>query len=161
MEVDKLMTHGVRTVGPGDTMNQAARIMWENDCGVVPVVDGGGKPVAMITDRDICMAAFMQGKPLAEMPVSVACSRGVVTVRDHDSIEVAEAVMQEHQIRRVPVVDAQDRLVGVLAMSDLARSFQMTEGTSVTPREVAKTLAAVSQPHREAGGAAPTPRHAS
>lgn len=160
MEVQKLMTRGVRTCGPNDTMNRAAQIMWENDCGAVPVVDGDGKPVAVITDRDICMAAYIQGRPLSEMPVSVAASRGVVTVREHDSVEVAEAIMQEHQIRRVPVVDAQDRLVGVLAMGDLARSFQMTEGSSVTHREVAKTLAAVSQPHREAPAAAQTPRHA-
>jgi CBS domain-containing protein len=160
MEVEKLMTRGVHTCGPGDAMSRAAQIMWEHDCGVVPVVDGGGKPVAMITDRDVCMAAYLQGRPLAEMPVSVACSRGVVTVREHDSVEIAEAVMQEHQIRRVPVVDAQDRLVGVLAMGDLARTFQMSDGTSVSPREVAKTLAAVSQPHSEhAAEAARTPRH--
>jgi CBS domain-containing protein len=160
MEVEKLMTRGVRTCGPSDTMNRAAQIMWENDCGVVPVVDGDGKPVAMITDRDIAMAAFLQGKALSDMPVSVASSHGVVKVRDHDTIEIAEALMQEHQIRRVPVVDAQDRLVGVLAMSDLARSFQVAEGAGpgVTHREVAKTLAAVSQPHREPG-AAQTPRH--
>lgn len=160
MEVEKLMTRGVRTCGPEDAMSRAAQIMWENDCGVVPVVDGAGKPVAMVTDRDIAMAAYTQGKPLADMPVSVACSHGVVKVHEHDSLEIAEAVMQEHQIRRVPVVDAQDRLVGVLSMNDLARSFQVTEGASVTHREVAKTLAAISQPHRDSGVAAPTARHA-
>lgn len=159
MEVEKLMTRGVRTCGPNDTMNRAAQIMWENDCGVVPVVDGEGKVVSMITDRDICMAAYLQGKALAEMPVSLAASRRLVCVREHDAVEVAEALMQEHQIRRVPVVDAQDRLVGVLSMGDLARSFQVTDGGSVTHREVAKTLAAVCQPHHEPT-TAPQARHA-
>lgn len=157
MEVEKLMTRGVRTCGPSEPMARAAQIMWENDCGVVPVVDGEGKVVAMITDRDICMAALMEGKRLSEMPVSLGSSHGVVKVRDHDSVEVAEAIMQEHQIRRVPVVDAQDRLVGVLSMNDLARSFQATQGGEVTHREVARTLAAVSQPHHPAS--AQTPHH--
>ncbi len=120
-------------------MNRAAQIMWENDCGVVPVVDGDGRVAAMITDRDICMAAYMQGKPLTEMPVTVAASRDVVSVRDRDDLSSAEHLMQQHQIRRVPVVDANGLLCGMLSMADIARSSQLVgkpeEGLSQRRRQ--------------------------
>jgi CBS domain-containing protein len=161
MEVQQLMTRGVRTVAPGDTMNRAAQIMWENDCGIVPVVDGDGRVAAMITDRDICMAAYMQGRPLGEMAVTVAASRDVVSVREHDEVETAEHLMQQHQIRRVPVVDANGLLCGMLSMADIARSSQLVgkpeEGLSQT--DVGKTIAAISQPHHgDQGSGTATPR---
>lgn len=157
MEVQQLMTRGVRTVGPGDTMNRAAQIMWENDCGVVPVVDGDGKVTNMVTDRDICMAAYMQGKPLAAMPVSLAASRVVVSVREHEHLSAAEHLMQQHQIRRIPVVDANGLLCGMLSLADIARSSQLTgkTGDGVGSQEVAKTVAAISQPNRPEEPASP------
>lgn len=163
MEVQQLMTRGVRTVAPADTMNRAAQIMWENDCGVVPVADGEGRVAAMITDRDICMAAYMQGKPLTDMLVSVAASRDVVSVREHDDVETAEHLMQQHQIRRVPVVDANGLLCGMLSMADIARTSQLVgkpeEGLS--QHHVGKTIAAISQPNRgEEGAGVATPRAA-
>ena len=150
MEVQQLMTRGVRTVGTGDPMNRAAQIMWESDCGVVPVVDGDGKVTSLITDRDICMAAYMQGKTLAEMPVSLAASRTVVSVRDHDDISSAEQLMQQHQIRRVPVVDANGLLCGMLSLADIARSSHLSgkTGEGLGHQDVAKTVAAISQPRR-------------
>lgn len=163
MEVQQLMTRGVRTVAPADTMNRAAQIMWENDCGVVPVVDGDGRVSAMITDRDICMSAYMQNKPLTEMPVSLAASREVVSVREHDDVETAEHLMQQHQIRRVPVVDANGLLCGMLSMADIARTSQIVgdAGDGPSREDVGKTIAAISQPNRgeEAPGTA-TPRAA-
>ncbi|MEZ4295842.1 MAG: CBS domain-containing protein [Polyangiaceae bacterium] len=154
MEVQKIMSRGIRTCSPEDAMSRAAQIMWENDCGVVPVVDAEGRVTSMITDRDICMATLLACRPPGELQVSMAASRTIVKVREHDSVEIAEALMQEHQVRRLPVVDAQDRLVGVLSMNDLARSFQMSDGGTVSQREVARTLAAVSQPHHEAPSSA-------
>jgi CBS domain-containing protein len=93
--------------------------MWESDCGCVPVVDAGGKAIAMITDRDICMAAFTQDKPLSQIPVSIAASRTLAAVREDDTVEAAEAVMRAHRVRRVPVVDADGRVTGVLSVNDL------------------------------------------
>lgn len=163
MEVQQLMTRGVRTVAPADTMNRAAQIMWENDCGVVPVVDGDGRVTAMLTDRDICMAAYMQNKRLAEMPVTLAASREVVSVREHDGVETAEQLMQQHQIRRVPVVDANGLLCGMLSMADIARTSQITgdKGDGPSQRDVGKTIAAISQPgHGDGGSAVATPHTA-
>jgi CBS domain-containing protein len=64
MKVSDLMTTAVRSCGTGDNLQLAAQIMWESDCGIVPVVDGDGRVVGVITDRDICMAAYTQGLPL-------------------------------------------------------------------------------------------------
>jgi CBS domain-containing protein len=160
MEVEKVMTPGVRTCSSNDTLNQAARIMWECDCGAVPVVDENGRVIAVITDRDICMAAYFQGKPLAQMAVSSAASHGVVTVERDEGVETAEALMRQHQVRRIPVVDHNGVLCGMLSMSDLARCIQMRdEGeSSVSPEDVARTLAAVSQPHRFAADQSSAPQ---
>ena len=78
MKVSDLMTREVRTCHQHDSLNRAAQLMWENDCGAVPVVDSDLKVIGMLTDRDICMAAYTQGKRLDEIPVVTAMSRQVV-----------------------------------------------------------------------------------
>src|SRR5690606_28351921 len=65
MQVRELMTRDVQVCGPRDDLNRAAQIMWDHDCGVVPVVDSERRPIGMVTDRDVCMAAYTQGKPLS------------------------------------------------------------------------------------------------
>jgi CBS domain-containing protein len=122
--------------------------MWENDCGCVPVIDADARPIAMITDRDVCMAAYTQGKPLDQISVGSAASRGVVTVSVDDTLEEAEAMMQKYRIRRVPVVGADGRVAGVLSMNDLARHVQRTRNRSdsLSAESIVRTLAAVGQP---------------
>jgi CBS domain-containing protein len=130
--------------------------MWERDCGSVPVVDAEGKPIAMITDRDICMAAYTQGQPLANIPVSSAASHALVAVREDDSLDVAEALMQKNKIRRIPVINKSGRLAGILSMNDLARQAQtkgFPRGDSLSPESIVQTLAAVSQPTAQAAAA--------
>ncbi len=124
MNVGEMMTRQVRTCSPNDSLNTVAQLMWENDCGCIPVVDAEGKAVAMITDRDICMAAYTQGQPLMSMPVSSAASQCVVTVGENESMDAAEGLMQKHQIRRIPVVDATGKPIGIVSMNDLARHAQ-------------------------------------
>jgi CBS domain-containing protein len=124
MRVAEIMTSGVRTCRLTDSMNRVAQIMWEGDCGCVPVVDDEGKVVAMITDRDVCMAAYTQGRPLAEIQVSSAASAGAVTIREDDSLHVAEKLMHDHQVRRLPVVDSEGRPVGMLSLGDFARHLR-------------------------------------
>jgi CBS domain-containing protein len=63
MNVEQVMNRSVKSCRPGDSLNQAAQLMWENRCGAVPVVDAEFKPVGFLTDRDICMAAYTRGKP--------------------------------------------------------------------------------------------------
>jgi CBS domain-containing protein len=144
MKVDEVMTRGARTCGPDDPLTRAAQIMWEADCGCVPVVDAEGKPIAMVTDRDACMAAYTRGRRFSDMTVSSAASKRVVSVRQDDELAVAEHLMREYQIRRLPVVDDHGRLVGLLSMNDLVRrAHESPRPSGVSVEGVLKTLAAV------------------
>jgi CBS domain-containing protein len=121
MNIGDLMTRDVRTCAATDSLNDAARIMWEADCGCVPVVEADGTVVGMITDRDICMAAYTQGRRLMHMTVESAASKHVVTIGKDESLRRAEELMRGAQVRRLPVVDTAGHLVGLLSLADLAR----------------------------------------
>jgi CBS domain-containing protein len=147
MNVGQVMTRDPRTCGQNDSLSQAAQVMWESDCGCVPVVDGDGKAVGMITDRDICMAAYTQGLPLSQMQVKSAASRNLVCVRENDSLETAEGLMQKHQIRRLPVIDTSGRLLGILSMNDLVRRLHVGHRHGdLSSDAIARVLAAICTP---------------
>jgi CBS domain-containing protein len=148
MHVEEIMTTSVKSCGPDDSLDTAARIMWENDCGCVPVIDQDGRVLAMLTDRDVCMAAYTQGRTLGEIRVSAAMSNACHAVRRNDPVVAAERMMQEHQVRRLPVVD-DGRLVGLVSLSDItweASRETHKNMSDVTLDEVAVTLSAVCQP---------------
>jgi CBS domain-containing protein len=152
MKVEDVMSKDVRTCGPDDALSEAARIMWERDCGCVPVLDGdgSGRVVAMITDRDISMAAYTQGARLAEIPVRKAMSAAVRACRPGDSVDDAEALMRRFQIRRLPVVDDAGHLLGILSLADLAEAAASGRGgrRGVSEAQVAETLEAICRPHK-------------
>lgn len=117
--VRDLMTPDVDTA---DTLEVAARHMRDADVGSLPVVDGEGAVTGIITDRDIVVSAIAEGKDPTAVTVGELVDATVVTVAPDDSVQQVLAVMKEHQIRRVPVVDG-DRVVGMLAQADVARSM--------------------------------------
>jgi CBS domain-containing protein len=127
--------------------------MWDFDCGVIPLVDGEGRLAGIITDRDLCMAAMTQARPLHDIPTASAMAKEVVRCHPDDPVEAVEAQMRENRIRRVPVVDAEGRPVGVFAMNDLARLAARAKRSGVD-REFVRTLASVCHPR---GHAVPTP----
>jgi CBS domain-containing protein len=151
MKVSELMTRDVQSCTMDDTLERAAQIMWNCDCGCVPVVDGLGRVVAMLTDRDICMAALTQGRTLDAMTVGSAACTSLVCVRPNASIEDAEEMMQENQVRRVPVVDGDGSLVGLLSFNNIARRVQTESARSdgLSADTIAMTIAAISEPHGE------------
>jgi CBS domain-containing protein len=146
MNVGQVMTRDVRACHPDDALSRAAQIMWEADCGCVPVVDQGGRPTAMLTDRDMCMAAYTRGRRLDDLVVSDVVSGRLISVRQDDAVATAEQLMREYQIRRLPVVDASGRLVGILSLNDLVRRTHGGKHLAASPEGIVKTLAAVSQP---------------
>jgi CBS domain-containing protein len=147
MNVQEFMSTSVETVSPGDHLNLAAQIMWEHDCGALPVVDAESRVVGMLTDRDICMAAYTQGRALSQITVSSACAHVVQTCKLADSVQTAESLMAAAQVRRIPVVDGEGKLRGVVSLGDLAkhvhRAGRKPDGLSY--ESVANTLAAISQ----------------
>jgi CBS domain-containing protein len=159
MKVSDLMTKGVRTCHQHDSLNRAAQLMWENDCGAVPVVDADMKVIGMLTDRDICMAAYTQGVALANASVGSAMSCDVCICGESDNITSAAERMRDRQIRRLPVVDEENRLVGILSMSDIAREADRLRASKSKKRpikdsELIETLGAICSRNGHASHAA-------
>ena len=150
MNVSDLMTKNVQSCGIHDNLQRAAQIMWEADCGCVPVVDDNHRVVGLLTDRDICMAGYTQGKTYAEIPVSTAMAKQVFGVTEGDLLDTAEALMRDKQIRRLPVLDDAGELRGILSLNDLARRNQPTrsrQSDGLSGDTIAQTLAAICAPH--------------
>jgi CBS domain-containing protein len=124
MNVSDIMTMSVHSCRLGESLNAAARIMWDHEVGCVPIVNADGYLVGLVTDRDVCMGAYTTGKTLAAISVDTAMSRKVISCRGHDPLRGVEDLMRSHQLRRLPVVDDAGRLVGILSLADLARNFE-------------------------------------
>jgi CBS domain-containing protein len=150
MRVEEVMTQDTKTCRPDDSLSRAAQIMWDGDCGCVPVVDAAGKAVGMITDRDICMAAYTRGQVLSEMTVASVCSPRVVGVDPGESVGSAERLMREYKVRRLPAVDRQGRVVGIVSMNDLARKCAGSGRGNADTEGVVRTLAAIGTPGAQA-----------
>ena len=120
MLVKEIMSQPVISCQVDDHANLAAQRMWENDFGVMPVLDGDGRAIAMLTDRDICMAAYTQGKPLDQIVVRSVMSKALHSCSPEDALEQAEQSMRNYQVRRLPVVDFTGKLVGILSLNDVA-----------------------------------------
>jgi CBS domain-containing protein len=151
MKVEQLMQRTVQTCRVDDTISRAAQLMWENDCGCIPVVDDEGHPIGIITDRDACMAAYTQGRPLSALRVHSAMARAVRTCRPGDMLAEAESIMRAAQVRRLPVVDADEVLIGILSLNDLAQELAREAGSErreLCDEEIAVTLRAVCTPRR-------------
>jgi CBS domain-containing protein len=119
MSIRDLMTTKPLTVTPQDSLAVAAERMWAGDCGCLPVVNDDGVVVAMVTDRDICMAAWSRHQPPHDLRVQDAMSQRVVTCRSEDTVETVEGAMRLARVRRVPVVDEHDKLEGIVSLADI------------------------------------------
>jgi CBS-domain-containing membrane protein len=153
MEVREVMTARVQCCTPDDSLEHAARLMWDNDCGCLPVctvADGKAPAIGLITDRDICMCALFQGAPLSALHVHQAMTDRLLACQPGDTLEEAERVMRQGQVRRLPVLSAEGQLLGIVSLADLARTAAR-EGTTriighdISESEVGHTLAAICQ----------------
>ena len=117
MKISDVMTPNPKTVKSSDSIQTAAHIMREEDAGAVPVVEGG-RVIGMVTDRDIVVRAVADGDFSAK--VSDVVSDDVITASPDMTTAEAAELMGEHQIRRLPVIDADDCLVGIVSLGDLA-----------------------------------------
>ena len=161
MKIQELMTTDVLSCSPNESLNRVAQIMWEGDCGVVPVVASDGKLVGMITDRDVCMAAYTKGRPLAALWVEEAMSRDLSSCSPDTSVEVALCTMKDARVRRLPVVDSAGRLAGMLSMNDIARAARKQSkapGGQALCADLAQTMGVICEPRRAAAQATETRR---
>jgi CBS domain-containing protein len=150
MRVDEIMTRPARTCHAQDSLSIAAHHMWEADCGAIAVINDEGKLMGMITDRDICMAALLQGQPIADIPVHLVMSRHIYAVEPRQTVEDVERLMAAHQVRRIPVVGGDGKPVGMVSTNDLTREAAKPQSAlrnGVT--RLIQTLALICQPRKD------------
>ena len=119
MKLQDVMSRTVATCRPEESLHRAAQLMWEGDFGCVVVVDAEDRPVGVLTDRDLCMAAWSQDKPLREIMAGTTMGQPVVTVSEGSTTAELHERLREHQLHRMPIVDANGRLVGIVSHSNL------------------------------------------
>jgi len=140
MKVKELMTADVKTCTPETDLATVATMMWNGDCGIIPVVDDQRHVVGVITDRDICIATATRSLDPARIRVNEAMMRDVTTCSEDTDARAALQSLREHRVRRLPVVNRQDRLVGMLSINDLARQADFRQGAGVPGEEFLETL---------------------
>ena len=152
MRVKDLMTKDVSAIDRAQMVSEAGWRMWDGDCGALPVVDDENVVVGMITDRDICMATVLSGRPPSAIAVSETMSKVVHACRSDDTLDVAEATMRANQIRRLPVIDEEGKLEGILSLADVARATEQRAGRQKeqAPANVVATLAGICAPRAQA-----------
>lgn len=156
MKIEEIMTSDVKFCHSNDNLAEAASILWSNDCGILPVVDEAGKVVGMISDRDICIATVTKNRLAAEITVGeVSGSHRVHSCAPDDDVQEALKIMQEHQVRRVPVVDSAGELRGILSINDVILAAEAGGwGRGVSFQDAMTTLKAICE-HRSKGQPAP------
>jgi CBS domain-containing protein len=137
--VAEVMTRGVRTLKPSDTVVQAAKAMDELNVGVIPVCDGD-KLVGVVTDRDIVVRGVATGGELGSTRLADVMSGHVRCATEDEDVEQVLNEMAEAQIRRLPVVDAHQKLVGIVSLGDIAAKAGEDDS------EVGMSLSEISSP---------------
>ncbi|MFL5960016.1 MAG: CBS domain-containing protein [Gaiellaceae bacterium] len=133
--VNEVMTHDPRTLTPDSTVEEAARMMRDDDVGSIPLVEGS-KCVGTVTDRDIAVRVVAESRPL-DTALSEIAAKQLITVDPHQPVEEAMRLMAEHQVRRLPVCEEDGRLVGIVAQADVAR-FASAERTGETVEHISR-----------------------
>jgi CBS domain-containing protein len=139
MNVLDIMTKSPAVCNPETRLTDVARMMVEHDCGAIPVVrsQNDTSPIGIITDRDIVIRVVAEGRSPAEHTVRDAMSASVATVHGSDSLQTALKVMQDNQVRRVPVINEQGHVIGMLAQADVALNASADQTADVL-REVSE-----------------------
>ena len=119
-EIRELMTQNPARLSTGSTIADAARLLRDKDTGIAPITDGD-RLVGVITDRDIAIQVVAEGKDPETTKVDEIASQNLVTIDPQQDLDEALRLMAQHQVRRLPVVEEDGRLVGILAQADVAR----------------------------------------
>jgi CBS domain-containing protein len=142
MKVREAMTPNPTTCSPESSLAGVASRMWLASCGAVPVVVGDGKVVGILTDRDICFAVSARDRPASDIRVSEVGSGTVYTCSEDDDLGDALRRMSACRVRRLPVVDVEGRLKGMLSLTDAI----LQKRSSLTSDDVVETLRSVCRP---------------
>lgn len=148
MHIRDVMSTDLRCCSATDHADRAAHLMWKHDIGALPVLDSDGKPIAMVTDRDIAMAAHLGRRRLDEIKVRDCMSSRLISCSSNDGLDVAEKLMSDHQVHRLPVID-KGKLAGVVTLHDIARATGQ-KAARAEQSAVLSTMLHISRPRHEA-----------
>lgn len=138
------MTKDVLFCASGDSLDRAAAIMWEKDCGVVPVVDAEKRVVGIITDRDICIAASTQNRKPSELKVAEVACQKVISCVPTDNIRDIFKLMKKNKVKRLPVTSQNGELVGIISLTDILFA---AEKNKKLQKRILSTLIEISKPN--------------
>ncbi len=148
MKVNEVFKPGVKSCTPLSSLDAVARIMWEGDCGAVPVVDADGKAVGILTDRDLAMGMAAKDRGASQILVRELTSGDLFTCVPEEEVADAIRKMRTHRVRRLAVVDGRGQLLGMLSLKNLA--LAATGGSGISYEDVVLTLQAVTKLRAEA-----------
>lgn len=140
MLVKEIMTPDPTCCTPDTTLPEVARLMMNNDCGEIPIVDNleSRKLVGVVTDRDIVCRAVAADRNTTATHVADVMSGDIITIGQENDVDECCDKMEQHQIRRIPVTDAEGKICGIVAQADIARQIDL--------RKTAEVVRDVSQP---------------
>jgi len=141
MKAKDIMTRKPKSVTPETSVREAARLMKEEDVGVLPVVDrdGSDRLIGIVTDRDIAIRHVAEGHDSSSCPVSEAMTSSVSTAREDDDVDSVMDLMGKEQVRRIPVIDERGGLIGIVAQADIVREAR-------DDRKAERTIEKISDP---------------
>jgi CBS domain-containing protein len=151
MKVRDVMTSDVEACRLETDLAAVAKMMWDRDCGFIPVVDAAGALRGVVTDRDICIASATRRLLPEYMSASQVMTHPVHSCLPDDDIGAALEAMKRFRVRRLPVVDLKGAVKGVISMNDVVLTGE--QGLGPSPKEIVSTLAAICAHERSASGA--------
>lgn len=131
MKVKEIMTGNVKTCDLNASLADAAKAMWDNDCGILPVLKDGRELVGLITDRDICMGTATKDRSPSSISVEEVITGQVYSVMSEDDVQQALEIMRQRRVHRLPVVDPEGQLNGVLSMNDVVLNAKERDGKKI------------------------------
>jgi len=152
MKVRDLMTKTVACCHPETSLASAGALMWENDCGVLPVIDESGKAAGVLTDRDICIALSTRNRPPSDITAGEVAASRTLTCGADDDVHAALETMRREKVHRLPVVNRAGTVEGILSMNDIVLRAEKADGKrqpEVSYEDVVTTFQALSA-HRPA-----------
>lgn len=131
MKIKDMMHKGAEYVAPSATLQQVAKKMKDFDVGAIPVCEGG-KPIGIVTDRDITIRVLANGKAVSKLTAKDVMSKNVVHCRDTEEAEDAIRIMEKNQVRRLPVLNEAQKLVGMVSLGDISHALSQDLTGEVT-----------------------------
>jgi len=144
MKIKDIMTVGPASCTPETPLREVAQLMIDNDCGEIPVVNDSAAciPVGVITDRDIVCRTLAKGFNPLEMTAADCMSSPVLSLKEDDPLDLCYRVMEENQIRRVPIIDASGKCTGIVSLADVAQKVSMADSGEVLQGVSASSMSA-------------------